>query len=155
MRPIDSSTADAEPLSLAVLWQRLHPSLLARAPATAALQTRRMSAAGLSEESLLPVLNAARSPSRYDRGSPPQASASVGKGSLSTTVRSQSLPDWLRSRQDRVCWPIVSDSAADRSGRVARQADDSLMLSTLRDEVAKERTREDSLHGVWTAHPAS
>ena len=36
------------------------------------------------------------------------------------------------------------------SNHVVRQADDSLMLSTLRDEVAKERTREDSLHGVWT-----
>ena len=131
-----------------MFWQRLHPSLLARAPATAALQTRRMSAAGLSEESLLPVLNAARSPSRYDRGSPPQALAGAGKGSLSTTVRSQQSPR-LRCHQDRVCWPIVSDSAAD-VWACGVQADDSLMLSTLRDEVAKERTREDSLHGVWT-----
>ena len=110
-----------------------------------------MSAAGLSEESLLPVLNAARSPSRYDRGSPPQASTGAGKGSLSTTVRSQQPP---RLRCALAKTEFVGRSYRIQllmSGRVVGQADDSLMLSTLRDEVAKERTREDSLHGVWTS----
>ena len=102
--------------------------------------------AGLSEESLLPVLNAARSPSRYDRGSPPQASAGAGKGSLSTTVRTTAAP--VLSPRPSSIWPHRIQLLM--SGRVVRQADDSLMLSTLRDEVAKERTREDSLHGVWT-----
>ena len=32
-----SVPAEAEPLTFAACWQRLHPSLLARAPATAAL----------------------------------------------------------------------------------------------------------------------
>ena len=50
------------------------------------------------------------------------------------SLAANSLPDWLST----CVWSGVAG------------ADDSPMLSALRDEVAKQCTREDSLHAVWT-----
>ena len=68
--------------------------------------------------------------------------------SLGSTVRSQSSPSQtLRSHQDQFVGNQLTGLGVCAAGeRFAMM----LSTSTLRDEVAKERTREDSLHGVWT-----
>ena len=116
MRPIDSSTAEAEPCCVlaAAAPFAAGPGAhhrRAAAPADVSGSERGVSPAGAERRSVAFAIRSGLAAAGFGGRGP---GLSLNNRAQPTVCQTR-----LCSRQDRVCWPIVSDSAADRSGRVA------------------------------------